>query len=55
VMGRHQGLETCLFMDSNGLEDNLLQVQALGRGQGDVEVNYTPLAGRCPESMITPC
>ncbi len=29
-------------MDSNGLEDNLSQVQALGLGQGDGEDRYTP-------------
>ena len=42
-------------MDSNGLEDHLSQVQALGLGQGDGEDRYTPLARRCPEVMTTPC
>jgi len=55
VMRLHQGLETPLFVRSNGLQDDFSQVQTPGLGQMDVERLYTLLARHCPESRATPC
>jgi hypothetical protein len=53
VMGRHQGLEARLLGRGDGLEDDLAQVHARGRGQQGTDALYTRTTGLCPEWRTT--